>query len=538
MAIVPEYIGKYKISSVVAVGGMGTVYKAVHPSLNRDVIIKKLTLKNGGSITRERFRREARILLEISSPYVVRMFDYFTEGRSDFIVLEFVDGMSLDKLLQKQKALPPELALLIFLDCCYGLKNAHAKGIVHRDIKPGNILISKRAEVKLADFGIASTEKETDIQSKDEISLSADELKKGITMAGSTLGTPAYMSPEQFDDSSAVDHRADLYSMGVMLYEMLTGTKPYSGDMSKKTIAKIRKGDYISPRKLDRRIPRGVCSIIKKLMKPQPRKRYRSVESLIPKVKRFLKKYDAHAVRVTLAKAVLSPKPLEIKPVQPKKNYGLRAALILAGAAAAGCLFAFCWNRGYIHKVFLRAWFTPVTISLSVPGTSGVEADLPSKAFFFYDEEGIPEVPGKRTEFTRIRDGKLVSEERYLVPGEYRVKVVSGPAVWWKSFTVQEENVTLDFSFSFEKQRHLEVKLSVTDHESGRNISGNCLLEVMSGGKYTELDEETASSLKTGAVHKFRVSCPGYKAEEYSLLLDWYQDSLNISASLKKEELQ
>ena len=116
MAVQPESIGKYKILSVVAVGGMGTVYKAVHPSLKRQVIIKKLTLKNKGGTIRERFKREAQILLDLSSPYVVRMFDYFTEGRSDYIVLEFVDGMSLDKLIAKQVSLPPQLALLIFLD--------------------------------------------------------------------------------------------------------------------------------------------------------------------------------------------------------------------------------------------------------------------------------------------------------------------------------------------------------------------------------------------------------------------------------------
>ena len=151
-----ETIGKYKNCTKIATGGMGAVYLATHPELKRKVVIKKLILKSGGAAIRERFKREARILSELSSPYVVRMFDYFTEGRANYIVLEFVDGMSLDKLIEKQVSLPPELALLIFLDACLGLKNAHSKDIVHRDIKPGNILISKRAEVKLADFGIAS----------------------------------------------------------------------------------------------------------------------------------------------------------------------------------------------------------------------------------------------------------------------------------------------------------------------------------------------------------------------------------------------
>ncbi|MBQ1794607.1 MAG: serine/threonine protein kinase [Treponema sp.] len=154
----PDVIGKYRIINQIAQGGMGAVFKAVHPSLRRDVIIKKLTLRTGNSSIRERFKREAQILMDLSSPYIVRMFDFFTEARNDYIVLEFVDGMSLDKLLEKQQSLSPQLALLIFLDACYGLKHAHSKGIVHRDIKPGNILISRRAEVKLSDFGIASGE--------------------------------------------------------------------------------------------------------------------------------------------------------------------------------------------------------------------------------------------------------------------------------------------------------------------------------------------------------------------------------------------
>ena len=140
---IPETIGKYKIMSLVAKGGMGAVYKAVHPSLKRLVIIKKLTIRNNATV-KERFKREAQILLDMQSPYIVHLFDYFTEGQSHYIVEEFVDGLSLAQLLDKQVALGTELALLIFHDACLSLKFAHARGIVHRDIKPGNILISKQ----------------------------------------------------------------------------------------------------------------------------------------------------------------------------------------------------------------------------------------------------------------------------------------------------------------------------------------------------------------------------------------------------------
>ena len=141
---IPESIGKYKILGLVAKGGMGAVYKAVHPSLKRLVILKKLTIRNN-KIVRERFKREAQILLDMQSPYIVHLFDYFVEGSSHYIVEEFVEGLSLAQVLEKQVALGTELALLIFQDACLALKFAHVRGIVHRDIKPGNILISKRA---------------------------------------------------------------------------------------------------------------------------------------------------------------------------------------------------------------------------------------------------------------------------------------------------------------------------------------------------------------------------------------------------------
>ena len=226
----PEFIGKYKVQGIIAKGGMGVVYKAIHPSLKRYVVIKKMTARRNSSNV-ERFKREAQILLDLQSPYIVHLFDYFTEGGYRYMVEELVDGMAVDKLLQKQTVLSPQLALLILQDACFALKYAHSKDIVHRDIKPGNILISKRAEIKLADFGIASDKEQGD---------------DSLTQSGVALGTPAYMPPEQFEDSAAVDQRADIYALGIMLYEMVTGSKPYPGTLSIETLNTIKKGKYFS----------------------------------------------------------------------------------------------------------------------------------------------------------------------------------------------------------------------------------------------------------------------------------------------------
>ncbi|ULQ59532.1 serine/threonine protein kinase [Brucepastera parasyntrophica] len=286
MANLPEKIGKYKIVSLVAKGGMGAVYKAIHPELKRYVIIKKLSIRANPAII-ERFKREAKIMLDLNNPHIVHFYDYFREGTSHYIVLEFVDGMSLDILLKRKKKFSGEMALLILLDISLALKYAHDHGIVHRDVKPGNILISKRGEIKLADFGIAATEYGNGDDVPEGSGLAARAAaaagNEDLTLAGSTLGTPSYMPPEQFDDSSTVDKRADIYAAGVMLYEMVTGKKPYPGGFNPETLARIRRGRYPSPKKSNPKLPSLVCRLIHKMMRPDRKKRYQDMSPVIKK---------------------------------------------------------------------------------------------------------------------------------------------------------------------------------------------------------------------------------------------------------------
>ena len=133
----PPMIGKYKITGVIAKGGMGVVYKAIHPSLKRYVVIKKMTAR-GNSTNAERFKKEAQILLDMNSPYIVQLFDYFTEAGYRYMVEELVDGLALDKLIKKETVLPPPLAMLVMQDACNALKHAHSKNVIHRDIKPAD----------------------------------------------------------------------------------------------------------------------------------------------------------------------------------------------------------------------------------------------------------------------------------------------------------------------------------------------------------------------------------------------------------------
>lgn len=530
MADVPEMIGKYKIVGEIARGGMGIVYKAVHPSLRRFVIIKKLTMRGNASV-RERFKREARILLDLHHANIVHLFDYFTEASFHYIVLEYVDGMSLDKYLKKRGKLSCQLSMLIFRDACLALKYAHENGIVHRDIKPGNILISKHGDVKLADFGIASTEKETTTDSE-------------LTQAGVTLGTPSYMPPEQFSDTKSVDNRADIYAMGVMLYEIITGKKPFPGTFSPETITLIQKGKYIAPDKLDKTIPHEISTLIKKMIQPNPKRRFQNVGSLLKAVNRYLRKYEIEEIRSSLEQGICTEKYEE--PVFHERNKLWKIFFKLILCAVVVVLFSFyAWEMGYVHKFLLRPWFTPVTLTMSLPSSASADADLPVRAFFFFnDSPEIPEVNNTRRVFypaINTNNRSLLNKQYnikpvYLRPGSYRIKVVTGPYIWWQSIIVTEKKTNINLDFLRNARRVLKITTSAKDATTNVDITNNSQFYVLYNGKWTLLESVKPELLSSGTVWKIRVISDGYKTEDFSMRIEWYQDELFISAGLQSKK--
>ena len=536
----PPLIGKYKVLGIVAKGGMGVVYKAIHPSLKRYVVIKKMTARNKSG-NAERFKKEAQILLDLQSPYIVHLFDYFTEAGFRYMVEELVDGAALDKLLNKETALPVPLAMLIMQDSAFALKYAHSKDIVHRDIKPGNILISKRGEIKLADFGIASDSAEGD----------------NITKSGVALGTPAYMPPEQFENSAGVDQRADIYALGIMLYEMVTGSKPYPGTFSIETLNVIKKGKYINPRKLDKKIPVEVCRLIHKMTRPKASKRFQTIDGVIKAVKKYLKHYDAHEIRVQLAKSVISPKLYKYPEFEPKDKVKRKIKRIAWISALLILLFAGCWKLGLIHRSILRHWYSPVNVEMVMPKALSSSIDLPARAFFFEnDKADIPEVLGSRRTFVekgkrfyekilvflKLKEKSASRENNkiytmktvFLKHGDYRVKVVVGPYVYWKSFKVDSQALELNCDFLKNTKRNLKIKTYAYDNDSGLNITDISEFKILYKNQWIELSQVPQEELKSATVWKIKASCPEYSDEIFSLLIDWYQDDIIISASLKK----
>jgi serine/threonine protein kinase len=204
-------------------GGMGVVYKARKKSLNRLVAIKILAPERGhDSRFAERFASEAELLAKLSHPHIVTIHDFGETEGLYYLVMEFVDGVNLRDLLREGK-LEPKQALAIVPEICDALQFAHDHGIIHRDIKPENILLDRLGRVKVADFGLAKL-----IGSRNETARGTERAGEspGLTEAGKIMGTPSYMAPEQTTDPDAVDHRADIYALGVVFYQMLTGELP------------------------------------------------------------------------------------------------------------------------------------------------------------------------------------------------------------------------------------------------------------------------------------------------------------------------
>lgn len=204
--------GRYSVQAQVGIGGMGTVYRGTQLSLGRPVAIKVLRVSDGYDYAFEdRFRREARAMAALNHPNIVAIYDYGHLGTEFlFFVMEFVDGTDLGEIM-RQGRLTTALALHLLPQICAGLEYAHSKGIVHRDIKPANIMLTRQGEVKITDFGLAK------------------DIAHGASLATEThmvMGTPEYAAPEQFNAHREVDHRADIYALGVVMYQLLTGALP------------------------------------------------------------------------------------------------------------------------------------------------------------------------------------------------------------------------------------------------------------------------------------------------------------------------
>jgi serine/threonine protein kinase len=254
--------GRYEIMAELGRGAMGVVYKARDPKIDRFVAVKTISLSSQNPEEereyRERFFHEAQAAGRLLHPGIVTIFDTGEDPESHiaFIVMEYIPGQSLDQLLsEKDRKLPLETALVLTEELAEALDHAHAQGVVHRDMKPANILMTNEGHAKIADFGIA------------KLNLAQ------VTLPGRALGTPAYMSPEQLE-GEPVDGRSDLFSLGAILYRMLTGYGPFQGDSATTVSFKVVNRDPLRTTSFDSSLPPGLDAVVARVMAKDPAQRY------------------------------------------------------------------------------------------------------------------------------------------------------------------------------------------------------------------------------------------------------------------------
>ncbi len=262
---------RYEILEIIGSGGMAVVYKALCHRLNRYVAVKILRDEYANDPEfREHFRAESQAVAMLSHPNIVAVYDYSKDLSCQYIVMELIEGITLKQYMQKKGALRWREALHFATQIAKALSHAHSKGIIHRDIKPQNIMVCKDGSIKVADFGIADLETETDSNSKE------------------TMGSIHYISPEQAHGEAA-DARADIYSLGVVMYEMLTGHLPYDGETVEAIAVQRMSGALTPPGEINPDIPPRLEDITLNAMESDPKQRYQTAEELADDLEAFCK---------------------------------------------------------------------------------------------------------------------------------------------------------------------------------------------------------------------------------------------------------
>ena len=299
----------YEIKQLIATGGMAAIYRAVNVTTGQTVAIKILhghLAQDRDFITR--FEREARAAADLKHENIIDIIGYGETEGVYYIAMEFVEGKSLKELINAVKFMPHDVALAIAYEICQGIEHAHQKGVVHRDIKPANILITNNGLLKISDFGLAQAQDLT-----------------SITVTGAIVGTPAYMSPEQAA-GKRIDTRSDLFSLGVVLYEMITGSKPFQGESYSSVIHAILTIPAPKPTDVNPTVSEEISNMLQKMLQKDADKRYQNVNQVSDDIYSYFKTQNVEVPSKQIGAFIKEPERLATNAIQREKDKHLKRA--------------------------------------------------------------------------------------------------------------------------------------------------------------------------------------------------------------------
>ena len=256
-------IGEYRLVDLLGAGGMGEVYRGVHTKIGRVVAVKVLSQTSQGPEFLERFLNEARIQSRLQHPNIATLYDFLEFNNQPCIIMELVEGQTLSDMIQARGALPAREAIALINPIVSAIGYIHSQGITHRDIKSSNVKISPSGQVKLLDFGIAKSDS-----------------SPALTQTGGFIGTLQYLSPEQLKGGFA-DTRSDIWALGVLLYEMVTGFMPFEANTIGELYEKVSRVEYTRPTALNQAVPARVESVISRCLKKNASERYQNAQEML-----------------------------------------------------------------------------------------------------------------------------------------------------------------------------------------------------------------------------------------------------------------
>lgn len=454
-------IDKYLILDLIDVGGMGMVFKAIHRTMSRVVALKMISQQALASEDQiRRFKREVRVAATLEHPNIVRAYDADEAHGVNFLVMEYVRGDNLSRIVRNQGPLSLSQAVDCLRQAATGLQHAHVRGIVHRDIKPGNLLLDKEGTVKILDLGLAHIDDTIQLQpsgseTTDEGSGRPFISQSELTTAGAILGTASFMAPEQSLDAHLVDLRSDIYSLGCTFYYLLTGEAPYSGNTIFKVFVQHREAEIPSLKVQRPDVPSSVVDLFRKMVAKKPEDRFQSAGELLEAIE------ECQIPRPIPAKKQRPAKPTQpeniipsaVKHQQPASPNTRRSPkLILTGTACSIGLIA--------------------AIALLWPNTDSSSQPSPGPQRFDPEKADLPVLtaapPPTQSVVTAPVQSDSTSAADLLATGEWEWQVSHnlGPSINSKDFDfgadMTADECTLVFSTGRNNEDHEERNLWIT----------------------------------------------------------------------------